>query len=871
VDAEKLQKVKIIFEQALEMDASERSDFINEQCKDDDEVKNDVLSLLKISEDTTDFLEIPPSINDSGEEKPIINTTTIGKRIGKYVIEGEAGTGGMGIVYKGRRADKEFEHNVAIKILRHSINSEYVVKRFQNERQTLANLQHPNIARLLDGGTTDDGVPYLVMEYIDGVSLIDYCDEENLSIKQRLEIFRFVCDAVHYAHQNLIVHRDIKPGNVLVNKQGRPKLLDFGIAKLLDEELAEESEGLTKTGVWHLTPEYASPEQIKGERITTRSDIYSLGILLYQLLTGHQPYRITSSSPVEISKIITKELVIKPSEKFQSTEEILTSDGVTKQITPQSVSNLRNEKPDKIFQHLRGDIDNIILKAIQKDPDRRYDSVEQFSEDIRRHIVGLPVIARKDTATYRLSKFVQRHKLAFGLSSLLLLLIIVSTIAIYWQANIAADERDKARVEAKKVEQVNLFLQGMLSSVDPSEIGRDVKVYDILEKAAENIETDLIDQPEIEASIRSTLGNTYVNLGEYDKAKPFLEKALSINENIYGKESEQTAQSLHDLALYHDWAGDLKAADSLYEKSVNMFRKVLQEPTKRFADALNDYAITKMNFGQYEIAEKLYTEAIDIALSEYGEKNRNTAVMMNNLALNYTDAGNLDKAEEYHKKSLAINIELLGENRPEVGTSYNNLAYLYMLKEEYKLAEEYLEKSYNLKLNLKGEDHSDVGLALNNLGVINIRMDNYQVAETYFIDAIKQYEKTLDPEHPYIALSQYWLGKVYLETEKLDSAEEYLRKSLKTRIKKLPEGNKDIWRSKTELGICLFKQKKYREAESYLVPTLEFYKSDFSDDSEQITKLYENTINLYKAMENEQKAGEYAAQLKSFKSKTNQE
>lgn len=871
MNLEEFQKVKTIFEKALELEVDKRNDFINSECKNNEELKREVLSLLNVYDETSEFLEVSPNIMDPLEDISSFKDSFIGKRISNYVIEDVAGVGGMGIVYKGRRDDKEFEQLVAIKILKHHLNSEYALKRFKIERQTLAKLQHPNIARLLDGGTTDEGLPYLVMEYIDGVSLIDYCDSKNLNIKQRLELFKLVCGAIQYAHQNLIVHRDIKPGNVLVDKEGRPKLLDFGIAKLIDEDISEDRTQLTKPGMWHLTPEYSSPEQIKGETVTTKSDIYSLGILLYQLLTGHQPYKITSASPIALSKLITEGSVLKPSDKFQTTEEITLFDGSIKQITPKSVSLARNEKPEKIYHHLKGDIDNIILKAIHKDPARRYESVEQFSEDIRRHLIGLPVIARSDTVGYRLTKFIQRHKVGFASSIIFILFLIGSAIMIAWQANIAADERDKAQIEAQKSEEVNSFLQRMLSSVDPSELGRDVKVYDILDKASKDIETSFKDQPEVEASIRSTIGNTYVNLGEYDKAKPFLDKALEINQKVYGPESEQVAFNIHDFALYYDWVGEYKIADSLYNKSIKILRKVLKQPTKRFADALNNYGIIKMYFEKYDEAEKLFTEAIDIALSAYGEKNTTTATFMNNLALNYTDAGNLDEAEKYYKKSMKILIELLGENRPEIGTIYNNLAYLSVLKKNYKMAEDYLIKSYNLKRTLKGEDHSDVGLALNNLGVINFRMGNYNKAEQYLIDAITQYRKSFDDNHPRVALSQYWLGKVYLETGRLKKSEEYLKSSLTTRIKKLPEENKDIWRSKTELGICLLKQKKYKEAEKLLLPALKYYKANFFSDTEQLTRLYENIIKLYQSTGDLEKSGEYTDQMNSFLQQDNTE
>jgi len=844
--------IKSIFERALELDKLSRATFFNNLNVEEKKYVDEVKSLLEAYEAESDFLEIESDRNIFSENN-VGPHPLIGKRIGSYLIEEEIGVGGMGIVFVGKRADKEFEQSVAIKILKQGLSSEYLVKRFQNERQTLANLQHPNIAKLFDGGKTEEGLPYLVMEYIDGVPITEYCVEEKLSIPEILKLFTTVCNAIQYAHQNLVVHRDIKPGNILVNREGRPKLLDFGVAKLLDQDTSSTKEDLTKTGTWHLTPEYASPEQIKGIGITTSSDTYSLGILLYQLLTGETPYKIYNSSPLAISKILDESKISLPSENV-------------KNITGESENEDKTKPVNNIFLHkqLRGDLDNIVMKAMHKDPNQRYSSVKEFSNDIERYLNGLPVIARKDTFTYRASKFVQRHKTGVILFVLFNIVVLSGIAAIIYQARIAAKERDKAKIENAKFEKVNDFLTSILSSVDPSEIGRDVKVYDILEKAAENIEEELKDQPEVEASVRSTLGNTYVNLGEYDKGKPFLDKSYNINKNIYGEQSKEIAENIHDLGLYYDWVGDYKKADSLYDESIKIFRNVLEEPTKIFGDALNNQAIVKMHFSEYDIAEKLSLEAIEISKKIEGEKSRNQAVMLNNLAYNYSGAGKPNEAKKYYKKSLAIILEVLGENRPEAGTAYNNIAWLNMQQNEFDSAEVYLQKSYELKYNLKGEDHPDVGLALNNIGVLHIRKENFKKAEKYFLDAIIQYRKTYEIDHPLVAISNYWLGKVYRELDKVKLSEDYFRKCLKSRLIKMPEDNWEIWDTKGQLGITLLSLKKYKESEKLLKTSYEFFSNQEPPDSTRVKNFLTNLVENLEITNQQDKLNNYRKILSNY-------
>lgn len=843
------EKIKSIFEKALSLDKSTRNSFFQNLDEEEKQYAEEVKSLLKAYEADNDFLEV-------NTDSPSNSHPMIGQHIGPYLIEKELGIGGMGVVFAGKRDDGEFDQKVAIKIIKQGLSSDYLLKRFQNERQTLANLQHPNIARLLDGGKTSEELPYLIMEFIDGIPITEYCDTKNLSIKGRLKLFITACEAVQYAHQNLVIHRDIKPGNILVNQNGNPKLLDFGVAKLLNDDLGRSDEALTKPGMWHLTPEYASPEQISGSNITTASDIYSLGVLLYKLLTGSEPYKIYNHSPSLISRIITEEKVTKPSELVQRNTNNI------------KLTDVNTSKYFSNYKQLKGDLDNIVLKAMHKEASQRYSSVQEFALDITRYLNGLPVMARTDTISYRFTKFVQRHKAGVVLFVLINLIILASVTAIIYQGAIAAEERDKAKIENQKYEKVNDFLTNILSSVDPSEIGRDVKVYDILEKASEDVENNFKGQPEVEASIKSTLGNTYVNLGEYEKGKPFLTEAYEINKSIYGEHSKEAAESIHDLGLYYDWIGEYHIADSLYGKSIDIFNEVLTEPIKIYADALNNHAIVKMNFGENDEAQKLYLKAIKTSKAVEGEKNRNVAVMMNNLAISYMDTGKLDEAEEYYKKSLKILIELLGNDRPEVGSSYNNMASLFIQKEQFDSAEVYLQKSYELKYKLKGKDHPDVGLALNNLGVLEIHRKNYDKAEKYFHQGLEQYLKAYSEEHPLIGLSNYWLGRVYFNKDEYSLSESHYRKSLGITIKKMPEDYWEIWRTKGELGICLVKLNKLNEAERLLNESYNYFIENLPDNKSTIQEILTGIIELYEKLNERTELEKYKNLLESYQKST---
>jgi serine/threonine protein kinase/tetratricopeptide (TPR) repeat protein len=443
---ERWQKVKNVLSAALEIDPAERSSYLDRACDSDTSLRLEIEHLLAMEKQSlTAILNFSSSgFNESSDPA----STRHERRVGPYQLVQEIGVGGMGEVYRALRADDQYRKEVAIKLVRAGYDSKFVVARFRNERQVLASLDHPNIARLLDGGTTDEGTPYFVMELLEGEALTEYCNQRRLAMPDRLELFLQVCSAVQYAHQRLIIHRDLKPSNILVTADGVPKLLDFGIAKILDPSVAELPDP-TQTMFRLLTPAYASPEQIKGEPITTVSDVYSLGVVLYELLTGQHPYRSQNAAPEELIRAVCQAEPEKPSSVVCKKANARNGADSRRTAEPTSSSDNLNRK---LRKQLRGDLDNIILMALRKEPHRRYASVEQFAADIRRHLENLPVIARKDTVRYRIAKFVARHKTGVLAAASVAALLLVALIVTLREARIARQQAMLAQQHRARAE-----------------------------------------------------------------------------------------------------------------------------------------------------------------------------------------------------------------------------------------------------------------------------------------------------------------------------------------------------------------------------------------------------------------------------------
>jgi len=739
LSTQRLKKIEEIFHAALEINPENRAAFLEKHCKDDDGLRKEVSALLTSHEQAGTFLEtpnLPLLISDLRDT----SDPMLGKQIGAYRIERCIAEGGMGKVYLGIRDDETFKQQVAIKLIKRGMDTAEVLKRFRYERQTLAGLVHPNIARLLDGGSTENGLPYLIMEFIDGIPIDDYCDENKLSTAQRLQLFRIVCSAVHFAHQNLIVHRDLKPGNILVTADGQPKLLDFGIAKLLNQNVTGQTLSLTRTGMQLMSPEYASPEQIRGQTITTASDIYSLGVLLYKLLTGHHPYRFTTHQPSEIEKIICETEPVKPSTVITRIVEITTSDGTKTTLTPKTVSQTRDGKVERLRRNLSGDIDNIIMMALRKEAQRRYASVEQFSEDILRHLHGLPVIAHKDSLGYRSAKFVKRHRTGVSASFLFIILLIVSIIGIAWQAHVADEARLRAEhrfLDVRRLANALLFdIHDAIVNLPGSTPARKLLVTRALEYL-DNLSKEASDDQALKLELASAYekfgsvqGNpTNSNLGDISGAIKSYHKAIDIMEPILKK-------TPNDKDAHKTLASVYTGLMDVYP-SVHRIQEAIEYGEKSSATLNQIIASDSTDDGILQQLSVVYIKIGDISGNP-----------------NFPNSGQPEQAMTYYNLSLPI-LKMLYENAPEnleniryLGLIYERLASIYEAQQNLQKASEFYEKSMNIRIRfLNYPDHynlyRDAGIGYEKIGKIRQAEKKYSAALDYYRKALHIFETLL--------------------------------------------------------------------------------------------------------------------------------
>ena len=756
---ERWKRVEELFHTALEQKPAERARFLEQACEQEPELKAEVESLIASMGGVGDFLEAPAERElttfDDPEPAP-----EQGLLVGPYRLLELIGSGGMGVVYLGEREDDEYRGQVAVKLVKRGMDTEQILRRFRTERQTLANLTHPYIARLFDGGSLPDGRPYLVMERVEGQKLTHFCDSRSLSINDRIRLFRKVCSAVHHAHQNLIVHRDLKPSNILVTEDGDPRLLDFGIAKILDPVGALD---VTGPGARFMTPDYASPEQIHGGQITTASDIYSLGAILYELLTGHHPWRGAQETQSTWPDTPAVDAVPeKPSDRVRRESG-----------TPTHLeAHLR--------RHLEGDLDTILLMALRAEPERRYASVEQFSQDLERFLRGLPVVAQRDTLGYRTRKFVNRHKTAVAAALLLVISLLLGIAGTWTQATKAARERDDARLAQDEAEAVTRFLIGLFEVSDPrSGLDRSQSAVELLDQGARRLEHELKDRPAIRAALMDSIGSIYRNLGAYDRAAPLLEEALALRERELGPEHVDVAMSLRNLGALRRLEGELTSALTLFERALAICRKALGSHDPNVAASLNGVAVLHRSLGQLDTAESLLLEARAIA-EETSSSGALLAATLSNLAAVEFARGRFDQAAGLAEEGLRAQASELALDHPDRATILLTLGAARMQLGQNSAARDAYEEVLRIRQKICGPDHPDTAIAQSYLGMILGALGESERAEGLLHEAVRVLRAVPGANLPTLQAAESNLAEVLLRKGDLDGAEQLYLQSLES-------------------------------------------------------------------------------------------
>jgi len=867
---------------------------IDEFVKQYPGLENQLRQRIRNLEKISDLFSCLVQADENDFEEATSGQDLIGNQIGPYKLLSLLSEGGMGIVYLAEQKHP-IKRRVALKVIKPGMDSKRVIARFEAERQALALMDHPNIAQVHDAGTTEAGRPYFAMEHVKGVPITEYCDRHRLTVEERLKLFLQLCEAVQHAHQKGIIHRDIKPTNIMVSIEANksvPKIIDFGVAKALSQPLTERTL-VTEQGQMLGTPEYMSPEQaeMSGEDIDTRSDIYSLGVLLYELLTGVLPFESEALRKGGISQV--RKMICEEEPKTPSTRLSRLNRGKTTEL-----AKSRRTEAGALQRRLRGDLDWITLKAMEKDRTRRYTSVGEFGADIIRHLNNEPVLAGPPSTVYKISKFARRNRaLVAGVVAVLAVLIagiVASTIFAVGQA--------RARAEAQAVS--DLLRNSVIESLNLwTAKGREITIRSILDATSQSLEGEFADRPLVEASIRRSLGEAYTFLGVYEPAEWHFKRAFEIRRAELGAEHQDTVISMWHLAWVYWWQGRydeaeplltealpglerllpedhidrlycravlawlyngqgrFREAEQLFAKGWDTVRRVLGEEHEYSPTFMQGLAFSYRMQCRYGEAERLFEEALRLSRRVSGEQAWETLALMNSLGDLYWELGRYNEAEQLLVKALDGKRQVLGEQHLMTFETMNSLARLYYSQGRYEQAESLFVKTMETARAVLGDEHPHTLASVNGLALLRMKQGHFDDANDLFQEALVNRRSTSGEDHPNTLETINAFGVLRRAQQRYDEAESLLRKALEGRQRKLGNDHPATLESTHELAVLYQVQERYEEAEPLLLEALEGRRLKLGDAHPHTMESWHNLIDLYEAWGKPEKAAQWRANL----------